>query len=382
MSGPSNPFLFEQSRFPGGYQILHAGDVFREHALVEPSHKPAAIDSEDDRMITIGMSELFYELETYELSSDAFLKFAALRPLTDESGVLEFAQRFGLLGLRKGDGQIVMTVKSSNPAKLEKTDPTKVPYAFPLTGEFLSAWQRESTELRKGVAVWSALRKALAGELEDLSSIIRWVKPDHVVYDSHPHLPDPPEAEQMGFEPRYRRKPGPDLEPGEKRSLVTISSPIYNVEWRKIFSGDIVAPAKRYLQQLLNERLDGRISTRLLWNGSEDRPETLTCYFVPDTLLSALWLQFADVITGNKTCRQCPICNEWIVVSRDTVGNRPSRRTCSNGCRQKSYNLRIAEAQRLKSEGLPPANIAQRLNTDVKRIRVWLKKKRSDAFKN
>ena len=70
-------------------------------------------------------------------------------------------------------------------------------------------------------------------------------------------------------------------------------------------------------------------------------PQRSGLYFVPETLLGLMWLQFAQA----------------------------SRLSCSNAGRLKLYYGRKLEARRLRQEGLTLIQIAQRLKVDRKSVR-------------
>lgn len=95
--------------------------------------------------------------------------------------------------------------------------------------------------------------------------------------------------------------------------------------------------------------------------------------FEPPSLLTALWLQFASALTGNKAYHQCPVCQTWFELS--PAVNRADRLFCSNACRTRAYRQRITSAQRLHAQGMELEIIAQQLDTNVKTVRRWLAKR-------
>jgi hypothetical protein len=67
-----------------------------------------------------------------------------------------------------------------------------------------------------------------------------------------------------------------------------------------------------------------------------DRP--LSLQLVSDTLLAALWLQFAQAIHGNKDYRACGACGRFFEL--DPAVARTNRLYCSDACRSKAYRTR------------------------------------------
>ena len=168
-----------------------------------------------------------------------------------------------------------------------------------------------------------------------------------------------------------------DTNAADKQRLV-IASTLINPEWLKLFRyGDREMATRYYLQSWVNEKLKHRVSPKLLWNVRHNRPHDLALYFVPEDLLGAVWLQFAEVINGNRPLRQCATCKTWIVISPEGIGKRSNRFTCSNACRMKVYYGRQMEARRLDRLGLSIREIAKILKADHQRVRQWVERNRT-----
>ena len=67
---------------------------------------------------------------------------------------------------------------------------------------------------------------------------------------------------------------------------------------------------------------------------------TLKQFLEPESLLSAIWVQFAGAIEGATSFSPCQECSVWI----DTVpgSNRPDKIYCSDACRMRAYRKRKA----------------------------------------
>src|SRR5258708_3781240 len=70
--------------------------------------------------------------------------------------------------------------------------------------------------------------------------------------------------------------------------------------------GDVVLPARIYLQEIVNKRLAKFVAPRLLWS-LPDRNK-MGLYIVPDTLIGCLWIQLAMAIAEFRKFRICEGC--------------------------------------------------------------------------
>ena len=96
---------------------------------------------------------------------------------------------------------------------------------------------------------------------------------------------------------------------------------------------DVIAPAKVFLLERVNDKLKDRTSPRLLLNKREE----LKPYIVPHHLLGALWFQLYQAIGGERQFKRCSICQEWM----DVTGCRKTKRmhdSCS--LRERMYRWR------------------------------------------
>jgi hypothetical protein len=64
--------------------------------------------------------------------------------------------------------------------------------------------------------------------------------------------------------------------------------------------------------------------------------------FVPDSLIHALWLQFAAHIESDARLVRCQQCHQWFRVGTAT-NRRNTAKYCSNRCRQAAYLARKKE---------------------------------------
>ncbi len=92
----------------------------------------------------------------------------------------------------------------------------------------------------------------------------------------------------------------------------------------------------------------------------------------PLTLLSAMWLQFALAVSGDKQFRECKFCKRMFEISTEQSGFRRHREFCSDSCKTKDYRRRKRTALRLAGSGTSVTSIAERTATDANTVRSWL----------
>ena len=102
-----------------------------------------------------------------------------------------------------------------------------------------------------------------------------------------------------------------------------------------------------------------------------DLPSRLS--LAPQTLLSAMWLQFALAVAGDKQFRQCKFCRCLFEISTEQTGFRRHREFCANAsCKTQDYRRRKRTALELAKKGVPSRTIAQRIDTKEATVRRWL----------
>jgi hypothetical protein len=101
-------------------------------------------------------------------------------------------------------------------------------------------------------------------------------------------------------------------------------------------------PALFLVQRWINARLHGQVAPRLLYNLDTGQQ---VMQIVPNTLISALWLQFARGIAGNLEQRVCKECGTWFEVSSRDDGRSARRLFCSDPCKSRDYRRRTQLAR-------------------------------------
>jgi hypothetical protein len=201
-------------------------------------------------------------------------------------------------------------------------------------------WQFVIGQLRAAVSLYGALRGHAAGDSGGLQRLIRW--DDAGVYF---------------------------IEPGQ--IPLPIATTDINADRLSRFGrGDLAGPARYLLQESINHGLHA-VSARLLWNTERTH---LALRVVSTSLEGCVWLQLARLIDCARSYRQCRTCRKWMLIDRESAGNRPSRFTCSNACRMRLYLARIGQARRLHAQHVPLAEIARRVSAkDAKTVKGWLR---------
>jgi hypothetical protein len=92
----------------------------------------------------------------------------------------------------------------------------------------------------------------------------------------------------------------------------------------------------------------------------------------PLTLVSAMWLQLALAITGEKRFVACKFCRRLFEISTEETGFRSHREFCSDSCKTKDYRKRKRTALRLAAGGKRLREISNESGTDAATVRTWL----------
>ncbi len=127
--------------------------------------------------------------------------------------------------------------------------------------------------------------------------------------------------------------------------------------------GDLFGPANYLLQHLINEKITGHVSPRVL----RDPEFNLVADFVPDSLLSAMWFQFFKAVTGLSEFIQCGICGELIVKKQGSRNTKAFHTQCS-----KYRSDRKHKARELHRSGVSVAEIAKQVGEDASLVAEWV----------
>jgi hypothetical protein len=304
---------FEWELDPLGYEILES-DVYmpredvEEHMAQDEPLSEEHFQPKDRRRFIVQKSTRNRYYRFFDSVNAA--AFRSFSSIGNPEGAVAFANKYGFLG---GGTHVI---------SLDPTDRYHV-----TLGEDLDGWLEAATEMDGAVQMWegsrshgTGTRRLLTIQAYDGLGLSRWVK-------------------------RSRRK-----------------------DFVKAVEGEQPLPVGEWLMWWVSAHLDGVKAVLTL---SSDRSGFAMSH-VPDTLHSALWLQLALAMEGEKEYRRCLGCGEWFEYSKDA--SRPDKVYCSNACRARAYRRRQVEAHALCQRGLTPERIAEQLNTTPDAVRRWIEK--------
>jgi hypothetical protein len=244
-----------------------------------------------------GLSYLAKEYAPLKSFTGLYRDFADL-PRNDRDSILMFANEYGMLGV----GQFTET-----PVETEGKNLVRTPV------ESWTSWKNEIREMHRAVSMWDMVRaKNSAG----LSRRIIW-KPGRQMWC---YENDPDQADYWKM-----------IEPVD--NLFT--------------PGNVLIPASFLVQRWVNKKLDGATSAQVLYDADRARR---VLRIIPQNLLGAMWLQFAQTIDGNRQHQGCKHCNRWFEISSEETGFRVNRQFCSDACKSKDYRKRKASTAQAKIE--------------------------------
>jgi hypothetical protein len=272
-----------------------------------------------------------------------FRDFADTPP--SEEGILKFSNIWGALG----EGDVI-----TSPA--------------PLTGgkgELFTAWVRAISDIRQAVWIWNRLTSPSREIQEELRHHVWWERDGagntHVIYDSHPHLPRTQSWTDDGY----------------SRVLEIVASDQYGEEGLSQFQdNELAMPARAFLFRLANRNLQRRVSPRLAPGlmpvMKMKLPVRSSLQLAPSSLFACFWLQLAQVVSGEKTQRQCLGCREWF----EATGKRTDKLYCDDACRKQAHQEKWLLALRLYAEGKPLKQIAAELGSTTQQVKKWVTTKK------
>jgi hypothetical protein len=281
------------------------------HRLVEREGVPWLIESESRNS---GSCK-----ETQPLENPAlFRKAADLSHLWDPKHVVAFANEHGLLGCTGVHDWIEVDREAYR-------------------GEPLHEWQTRLQDLNQAVDLADAIaetnRRLLRSWLCISRGRLRYERPEFGVKGSHA-------ASTMRDEVEALRN-------GEPRPA-----------------------AMAMVRRLAEPNLQTYCTFRL-----EPQDGVLRFALQPQSLLGALWAQWAMSLGSQQIYRRCTICGSWIALSTEGQGKRSHARYCRRACQQKALRMRRADARRLKAKGgLSDSEIARRVGArNARVVRGWVR---------
>jgi hypothetical protein len=212
--------------------------------------------------------------------------------------------------------------------------------------ELFDDWKDQIGKLKTTVDVWDWAR---AGDVDQLARYFLWSPRRDCVFHS----------------------PLPDQDSIDDEVMDEVDEP------DRFSPGDVVGPALAWVGSQFNLVLgEGVVDHTTMTPRLEYDPQegTLALRFVPRNLLAGVWFQLAQSISGDREHRQCLGCGTWFEL--DPGVTRNDRQTCSDRCRARIYRERKDRAVQLADEGKTPKEIATELDSDVKRVKGWIKQRK------
>jgi hypothetical protein len=233
--------------------------------------------------------------------------------LPDEAAVVEFANSYGWLG-----GTCLEEILEP-----DRTDPKTFLRTY---GEALITWYEQISLMHHAVFdLWENVRKTeredVTGRQEALRKFIRWedVKGEtRVTY----------KAPAASSDPYFRLD-----QPGDSR-------------FPQLQRGDFVAAGWLALTKLINQQLEEHPLHASLVDESRAGEPAASFTVQTDSMIAALWTQFARAVADNPEFRQCEECHADFEITTD---KRKDARFCKDACRVRWHHKR-AEIERQKEK--------------------------------
>jgi hypothetical protein len=165
-------------------------------------------------------------------------------------------------------------------------------------GTSLTVWAQEIADIGFLIELWDSIE---AGRINALRKLISWKAGEAASYQ----LTTP------------------------KRSMWKLLSP--TEVGHPFKEGEVLNPARHALQHEINDRLSGDRSAGISYAPRLLRRADgkLRLMLRPRNLLSAIWLQFAQVVGHSYELTRCPSCERYFLPKRNDAI------TCSDACRQR-----------------------------------------------
>jgi len=146
--------------------------------------------------------------------------------------------------------------------------------------------------------------------------------------------------------------------------------PLIMLEGGILRRDDVITPAREYVRQQVNVELAETNTAQLNWTSDGSR---VRLTYAPETLIGAMWLQFALAISAPKEFRSCRTCGSPFEVSREpTTGRRVDSVFCSDRCKSRDYRARRRQARMLVAEGMSVREVATRVGARVAAVQRWI----------
>ncbi|MDX2253214.1 MAG: hypothetical protein NW202_13090 [Nitrospira sp.] len=185
-------------------------------------------------------------------------------------------------------------------------------------GESLEIWLREIQDVRRAVTLWKWSKR------KDSAVQVTWESKECVRVRISRYASKPDNGQKDPDEVLLHQRFLPDL-------------------FDKFRHNNPVLPAQAALALLINKKLNGLASPRLLLN----RHGTIQGFVRPRNLLAAIWVQLYQAIQGQRRIVACKYCHQLM----DVTGHRVSKTAhsrCGHNAKMNRYRKKRAAIARTK----------------------------------
>jgi hypothetical protein len=287
------------------------------------------------------------EAQPVSPTADLFMEFVKI-DATSEEAILDFTGRFGFLG----------ELGHALPFQVEPERIVADENAM-FFGEPLNFWREQHRQMFEAVDLWRMIKESP----EELRKRIKWAKDYSVVT----------------YEGPSRRSPSGIEIPGTSATIADHAENFHRELLKRFDPGDLLMPARVYLQTVLNEKVHAYVPYQYRWVEGFKR---LGGGLSPSCLLGYLWFQLGEALADFSSFQHCLICDKLMLIRPKTArhrGLRNDREVCSPRCRTQKWLERKAKAQRLSQEGMSAAKIAAELGSELNVVQGWIKSARQKA---
>jgi hypothetical protein len=196
-------------------------------------------------------------------------------------------------------------------------------------------WKDEICRLNRAVELLKLLRRMDDKYVKDerkheeqLRKLITWENPKYSIMYFR--------ADRIGYRGNMTLKNGEKM----KRYICAQSN-----SWLEHCYPDIRVATRQIVAYMINEMLTKKCQPRIMLtpvsqrNGKASGPHLLAFHYVPNDLLTAMWLQVGQWLLEKKQYNLCqnPDCKEWFEVGSK---RRMDSRYCSESCKQAVNNAK------------------------------------------
>lgn len=282
---PDKYLDIEQSLFvwhvaDSGYEITEAAQPIFAEKHLEKFKGPYLVEKRE--------ASGYYTIKPLEDEPTLFLKFAETPPTNE--GILAFASKYGFLG----EHQDIFETKDF--------------------------WLHSIRKMRNLTTIWQAVETK---DSEALKRFFLWTEDlKRVRYCIHETEHDAREVLENALSLMLDKEEPIEIE----RGVIADSERFDPLIFKRFKPGDLVLPAKCFLQQNINKGLEKYPLLPILLLNEKNE---LIPYLYPSSLLSAMYLQFFRAVAGERKYKRCAICGRWEDAT-DKKATWNKHRTCAN----------------------------------------------------